>query len=155
MITIPVSLGQANSRNDISALLVSPFDSDQAALQEVFSEQRWRLHVGADYESARCVLQTEPLAVVICEQWLWDGDWRDVLRACNRLFHPPRVIVASRTADKRLDTDVLLRGGYAILSTPFDAHAIQAAVWLAWHSWRQQWGAGYSANTEMPFAAGG
>lgn len=121
----------------ITALLVSPFESDHVVLRDLFSHSSWKLLDAYDIESALPIMNREAVPVIICEQTLRDGDWRLILDAASTMRDPSRVIVCSRLADERLWAEVLHLGGYAVLSTPFRARDAFRPIFLAWHSWNR------------------
>jgi DNA-binding NtrC family response regulator len=76
--------------------------------------------------------------VVLCDQDLPDGSWRDIVGIAETLYSPPPVIVSSRAADERLWAEVLNLGGFDLLAAPLDPVEVRRAVEIAWeHSTRQ------------------
>jgi DNA-binding response OmpR family regulator len=69
--------------------------------------------------------------VVICDQTLADGDWRDLLVALQAEADAPPLIVVSRLADDRLWAEVLNLGGYDLLTKPFIAVEVTRVVRMA------------------------
>jgi DNA-binding response OmpR family regulator len=69
--------------------------------------------------------------VIICDQVLADGDWRDLLRDLQKGQQAPPVIVSSRLADDRLWAEVLNLGGYDLLTKPFHAAEVSRVVRMA------------------------
>jgi hypothetical protein len=63
----------------------------------------------------------EAVRVVLCERNPPGGDWKILFDQVRGLPRPPRFIVTSRLADEGLWIEVLNRGGYDVLATPFRA----------------------------------
>ena len=88
-------------------------------------------------EFRREALRQSP-AVVVCDEHLPDGTWRDVLDLSLSLRNPPPVVVTSRVADEHLWAEVLNLGGYDLLAMPLDTGEVYRAIQLAWQHWRNQ-----------------
>jgi DNA-binding response OmpR family regulator len=73
-------------------------------------------------------------SVVICEQTLPDGSWRDVLRTAQALTNAPAIIVTSRLAVGDLRAEVLNLGGYDVLPQPYRAEEV---MWIVRSADRQ------------------
>jgi DNA-binding response OmpR family regulator len=71
--------------------------------------------------------------VVVCDQVLADGEWRDLLSDLQSEQEMPPFIVSSRLADDRLWAEVLNLGGYDLLTKPFAATEVSRVVGLAAH----------------------
>ena len=120
----------------VTALLVSPFESDYSVLSLVFSASNWKLQRIHDSEAARFLMSQETIPVVICN--LRNGDWKALLEATAKLPHPPKLIVSSRLMDEHTWTEVLNLGGHDVLATPFDSREVFRSVSMAWHAWQRE-----------------
>jgi hypothetical protein len=90
------------------ALLVSPFEEDRRLLGEIFAEHDWKLfQVSRVQEAIRWIGRCGTPPILICEQDMDDGGWKDMLYHVQELTRGPRFIVASRLADDRLWCEVL------------------------------------------------
>jgi DNA-binding response OmpR family regulator len=69
--------------------------------------------------------------LVVCEQDLPDGSWKEILAATAAVADPPSLIVTSRLADDRLWAEVLNLGGYDVLAQPFDREEVRRVAMLA------------------------
>jgi FixJ family two-component response regulator len=76
--------------------------------------------------------------VVLCDEHLPDGSWRDLLAAMEPLHDPPVLIVSSHIADERLWSEVLNLGAFDLLAAPFDSREVLRVVSLAWRWWRSE-----------------
>ena len=88
------------------------------------------IRVGACSEARPFVRQFFPW-VVVCDEILADGDWRDILGDLQSGPHDPPLIVVSRLADDRLWSEVLNLGGYDLLVKPFVASEVTRVVRMA------------------------
>lgn len=120
----------------VSVLAVSPADEDYVSLEHVFSHSNWRLDRARTFHEAGEALGRGAFAVIICAAALPDGTWKDLLRHLAAYVVPPRLIVASATADDSLWGEVLDLGGYDVLGEPFDAGEVIRVVSLAWRQWK-------------------
>jgi len=109
-----------------SVLLVGPETSERSALQAILQTAECRTFVCARCRDAIDLMQFA--SVVICEQSLPDGSWRDLLRTVQVQTGPPALIVTSRLADSELWAEVLNLGGYGVLAQPFRAQEVMWSV---------------------------
>lgn len=122
----------------VTVLAISSIGGDHIALGNVFSHSNWKFDCVRSCAEAIGVLRENPVPVVICSWQLPDGDWKTVLAEASQHANPPRVIVASPTADEQLWADVLESGGYDVLAQPFQPAEVVRVVSLAWRQWKDQ-----------------
>jgi DNA-binding NtrC family response regulator len=103
--------------------------------ESVFNEFPWEMRRAESCLDALVILHRDPPRVLICEQHLPDGTWRDILAMASAVECPPPVIVTSRLADDYLWAEVLNLGGYDVLAKPFDRQEVRRTVTLAWQQW--------------------
>jgi len=87
-------------------------------MKAVFRQQGWKLCVADTLHSAVAQLRKTPVAVVITERILPQGDWKDVLARTRDLPRPPLLVVTARHADDYLWAEVLNWGGHDVLVQP-------------------------------------
>lgn len=112
----------------LSVLTISPLEEDHVALGSIIRQSSWSAHRAFTCQQGRALLREIPIAVVICEQSLPDGSWKDILGEVAMLPDPPLLIVASRLADHFLWAEVLNLGGYDVLAKPFDPREVFWAI---------------------------
>jgi len=111
-------------------LVVSSDEQDHSSLLGILPED-CRLHWAASRrEALSCVRRFHP-HVVLCDQTLADGDWRELLNDLQGVQKMPPLIVLSRLADDRLWAEVLNLGGFDLLMKPFSKAEVNRAVGLA------------------------
>jgi len=122
----------------VAVLAVSPYREDHARLQGIFTHSNWRIATAGSCHEAIRFLQTNRMAVLVCERDLPDGSWKDLLEGLTLLPFPPLLVVTSKQADDDLWAEVLNLGAYDVLSKPFDRTEVTRIISLAWLHWRDQ-----------------
>lgn len=115
--------GQAK-RELVLQLIKAP--ADRRALNEALDPAGWKLEARDSLAAALPLLRSA--SVVLCDDELSDGDWRDVLTRIEALPVAPALVVASHLADERLWAEVLNRGAYDLLLEPFRAEEVVRTV---------------------------
>jgi DNA-binding NtrC family response regulator len=118
-------------RPTTTILLVSQLREDHVDLRRLLGRVRGETReVYCCREAITAIAEHDP-DVVLCEAYLPDGDWRDLLENLSHRRNPPCLIVTSRVADEYLWAEVLNLGGYDVLAKPFDAEEVCRVVGLA------------------------
>ncbi len=113
-----------------SVLIIGPMEEEGD--RSLLARLRWRWQRIRDFAGAALLLRDRTPRLVICEQHLPDGSWKDVVDMANGLPCAPPVIVTSRLPDERLWMEVLNRGGYDLLAKPFDGAEVRRVTDSAW-----------------------
>jgi DNA-binding response OmpR family regulator len=121
--------------NDRIAILAVLIDRQDTDLQRVIAHTRWQMKVVHSVAEAVDAISTLPIAVVLCDRELDDGDWLDVVRATDNVNPQPPTIVLSDRKDDHLWAEVLNRGGYDLLLRPLNAREVYSLVPMAWRRW--------------------
>jgi DNA-binding response OmpR family regulator len=114
----------------ITVLVVSPDELDHRSLRRILRAD-CRLYRSIGRHDAISVVRRHRPRVVICDQVLADGNWRDLLTDLQRQDEMPALIVSSRLADDRLWAEVLNLGAYDLLMKPFAAAEVSRVVNMA------------------------
>ncbi len=122
----------------VTVLAVTDQDETLRELRALFAHTRWQLAAATRCEDAVERLKTGRYPVVVCEQKLDDGCWRNILAALPAGANPPKLLVTSSKADERLWTEVLTAGVYDLLPRPFDRSEVIRIIGLAWRDWGHQ-----------------
>jgi DNA-binding response OmpR family regulator len=104
----------------IRILSVSSISETFAVLCEATGGLDCRIEATGTCESAVRRLSRGDISIVVCEDDLPDGTWRDVLGWVCSCSDPPLLIVTSRLADEHLWAEVLNLGGYDVIARPFN-----------------------------------
>ena len=119
---------QPTCENLVSTLLVGEFQQDRLLVHDVFRKLGWRLFEARDRRRALRCLASNPVHVVLAESDVPNWSWRRVLRDLRRRTHPPQLIVASRTADDHLWSEVLNIGGFDVLAQPLEPEELERVI---------------------------
>jgi DNA-binding response OmpR family regulator len=139
------TLGNSNASGSQAALLISPDASDKTFLAEVFQRHKWHLHAVRTLGTAMEALRDQHFPVIITEEDLPPGSWRNVLAAVEQLPNAPLLVVTSGLADERLWSEVLNLGGHDVLAKPFcEAEVLHVLT----HAWRRLAGSEHITSTE-------
>jgi DNA-binding response OmpR family regulator len=128
----------------ISVLSISPVEEDHASLKRILNHSagfgytsfNWAIYPSGTLESASSVLRKKRISIVVCEQDLSPGTWKQVLTELLNLTERPLLIVTSRLADERLWSEVLNLGGWDLLAKPFNGDEVRRVLEIAWSHWR-------------------
>jgi len=124
----------------VSALVVGDFEHDRALLHEIFASAGWRLFEARDRRQALSLLEGNSVQVVLVESELPNWNWKKVLFDLRRLADPPQLVVASRTADDYLWSEVLNLGGYDVLPQPLEREETERVIASARRHFRRPMG---------------
>ncbi len=114
----------------VEFLLISPNEQDHSALGPICSRFGPSFWVRTCSDAGQ-VLSDKEIGVVLCEDRLTDGSWKNVLELAKGRICPPTVIVTSFVADDRLWAEVLNMGGYDVLAKPFSQDEMSRVIQLA------------------------
>jgi DNA-binding NtrC family response regulator len=127
--------GDAPDRT-VSVLAISSHEEDHVVLKNIFSHSNWRLRCAKSLREARAWLQAHATPVVVCDAYLPDGKWNEMLAQAQSLPGQPLLVVTSRSADDTLWAEVLNLGGYDVLMKPFEHSEVVRVLSLAWLNWK-------------------
>jgi DNA-binding NtrC family response regulator len=116
-------------------LIVGSVPEDRAALVRILEFEDWRVQEAEGCAQALSLLEQTRFPVLICHQELVDGDWQDLLAACQSLPTPPQFIVFSRIADCLLWAEALNLGAWDVLGAPPVTEEVLRVVGLASQKW--------------------
>jgi DNA-binding response OmpR family regulator len=128
--------GIALNTAESAVLSVSSEQDFHASLERIFQGSGWDLVKNHTLASSFSSLQDRTISTVICEDNLFPGTWRGMLRHVLQMDDPPLLIVAARLADERLWAEALNLGAHDVLATPFDATEVIRSVGIAQQRWR-------------------
>jgi len=122
--------GFARVQSGFPLLVVSGDEKVQSSLKTILRPD-CKLHRASGRRDALTAIRRIRPWVVVCDQNLSDGDWRDLLNDLDQEQRTPPLIVSSRLADERLWAEVLNLGGYDLLANPFAATEVRRVVQMA------------------------
>jgi DNA-binding NtrC family response regulator len=125
----------------VRVLSVSPLECDQIALAHIFGHTAWELQIARSLREASEKLFRPQLGsgslVILCDESLPDGSWKELLHMTQDMPQPHNLIVTSHCPDDRLWAEVLNCGAYDVLQRPFRAQEVFRTVGLAWTDGRK------------------
>lgn len=103
-------------------------DRSRALIRQI-EEQGVGVIAAAGRDEARTILQGSPhVPIVLTDESLPDGDWRDVLQDVAAAGVPAEVVVCTASSQSMtLCFELLDRGAFGLIAEPFDRDQLQ---WL-------------------------
>ncbi|MEZ5398805.1 MAG: hypothetical protein R2729_03995 [Bryobacteraceae bacterium] len=119
---------------EMGVLLISPDETDWAALTNMLLGSPWRLNWAKTLAHGARILEADigMLWLVICERDLPDGSWKEALGVVTQTASPPLLIVVSSLADANLWSEVLHLGGFDVLAKPLEIKEVAWSLQGAW-----------------------
>lgn len=105
--------------------------ADDPALQSAVHSLGWRVCVSCSIRETLAAARDNRLDVVICDEELTDGCWKDLLAGFAHFPCPPSLIVISERLDSSLWAEVLNLGGFDVLLRPLKENEIAGVLHMA------------------------
>jgi DNA-binding response OmpR family regulator len=121
---------------DGAILSISSNPDVHASLERILQGSGWDLLKNDTLADSFASLQQPNIAIVICDDDLSPGTWREMVRHISRMDDPPLLIVTARLADERLWAEALNLGAHDVLARPFDPTEVIRIVGIAHQRWR-------------------
>jgi DNA-binding NtrC family response regulator len=102
----------------LGVLLISNGRSDAEMFRSVLEESNTRLTVARCCHDAVSALVREAFAVIVCEERLPDGSWKDVLGHIAPFPEAPRLVVIAPELRESLYGEALSMGAWDLLLRP-------------------------------------
>jgi DNA-binding NtrC family response regulator len=112
-------------------LVVTLLFEDRVLLSQMLDGLRLDVHVACNVRESLDRISRQPVAVVVSDDVLPDGDWKNILDGLTQSLAKTKLIVSSRLAGEALWAQVLNLGGYDVLANPFDIEEVHRVVGLA------------------------
>jgi DNA-binding response OmpR family regulator len=117
-----------------SVLVVSRDAAQRQALRSVCAASDWNAGEARDWREAVLVLSRTGADVILCDDHLRDGTWKDVLSVVAPLPESPRLIVLFDNASATQWSEVLNLGGFDVLNKPLTEAEVTRTVAAAWRN---------------------
>lgn len=98
-------------------------------------------------------MESHRVPVIVVEEELAVGGWREALRGSRRLRIPPQLVLASSRSDRHLWERVGRLGACSVLIRPFNQREVLQVITMAWLSWLEEWNAPEAAPGAAAAAA--
>jgi DNA-binding NtrC family response regulator len=142
----------------VHVIAVSTFESDHVVLAHIFGHTAWKLDSARSLREASLQLfaprVTAAPPVILCDETLYDGNWKDLLVLTQELAHPHNFIVTSSQADDRLWAEVLNLGAYDVLQKPFRSQEVFRTIGLAWADRRKSFARSVTTHSSVLTSTG-
>jgi DNA-binding NtrC family response regulator len=122
----------SNRMQRVQVLAVSPLESDHTTLAHIFGHTAWDIRNAHSLREASVKLLEDAPPIVLCEDKLPDGTWKDLYALIESLNDKHYLIVTSQFADERLWAEVLNLGAYDVLAKPYRAKEVFDTIGQAW-----------------------
>ena len=136
-LTTKLHMPGMDRRDVIRILAVMPYDPDRQGLLEI-AGRRWHFDFAATCESALKKLAAQKFAIILCDRDLPDFDWRHAVEVLAGRASGAFVILASPVNDDYLWQEVIQRGGYDVVTKPFQEERVRQVIDLAWARWTSE-----------------
>jgi len=117
--------------NRIRVVGVIPNPRDHVALSAIGVHAHWDLRLVQSCDGAAGVLKRREADVIICDRDLPAWDWREAIEFLRAHAPGARIIISSPANDDRFWLEVMERGGYDVLTRPFQEPRVVQTVQLA------------------------
>jgi len=110
---------------------------DSSALQNTVSGLGWPCRVSRSIKETLAAMRDhvhenqDRIAIVVCDEQLSDGSWKDLLPGFAHFQCPPSLIVISERLDSSLWAEVLNLGGFDVLLRPLKENEIARVLHMA------------------------
>jgi DNA-binding response OmpR family regulator len=122
--------------NPLHILVLTRSDSVRATVERVADRPNWHLSICGTCEEAIGLLATVRFPIVLYDRELDGLDWRKAIRCLANAAPSACILLASPVVDDYLWQEVVLHGGYDVLTKPLKdeavAHVIDQAL-LYWN----------------------
>ena len=140
------SAERTNADCTISVLSVGPMAEDHTSLRNILDSAdpamcgkfRWQVRASFTARGVAELVRAGSIPIVVCENDLHPGAWREMLAHLADLPNPPLVIVTSRHADDYLWVEALNLGAYDVLAKPFEPREVTRTLIHAWQRWNSR-----------------
>jgi two-component system response regulator PilR (NtrC family) len=112
----------------VNVLVVDDEADFLATYDRLLRRQGWRAITAGTRGAALAVLAAEPVALLITDVRLPDGDGLDIVRAARARTEPPPVIVVTGFSSAQSRHQALAAGATAYLAKPFSTSALTSMV---------------------------
>jgi hypothetical protein len=108
---------------------------DRCLLDEVSYRNQWNVSFAKAYDEACLLSDRLKPPIILFDRDVAGPDWRHAVSSLASVSGSACVLLISRVADDYLWNEVVLNGGYDVLSKPLREDEVMRAVRLAWSYW--------------------
>ena len=104
---------------------------DGDALQNILQGLGWDFRGSRSIHQTLVAMRDNRVDIVICNEQLSDGCWKDLLAGFGQLQCPPPLVVIAERFDSNLWAEVLNLGGFDVLLRPLTEKEIAGVLHMA------------------------
>jgi len=107
-------------------LIVSSDAGDADGICSALAEdESLRVTVAGSYREALSALEKQQVAVIICDGFLPDGNWKDLLGRMAMMNDAPRLVILAGADNQALWAEAISLGAWDVLAKPVAAAEIR------------------------------
>ena len=120
------------THGEIRVLAVMPRDQDSQALARIAEKANWKIEFASSRADALSLIKRHRFAVILCDRGLsLHSNWSHSIEDLASQAPESSVILASPANDDRLWQEVISRGGFDVLTKPFQEERVIRSVRFA------------------------
>ncbi|HJT86351.1 MAG TPA: response regulator [Bryobacteraceae bacterium] len=112
----------------VLALAISAQAAELGKLERIFARLDWQLRKAQSFREAMRVLCSFRTPIIICDQQLPDGSWKDILSLIAPFPEEARLLVMTPPEGHTLRSEVIEMGGYEVISKQMEEEEIIRVV---------------------------
>jgi DNA-binding response OmpR family regulator len=126
--------------SEIRLLAITASAREQNTIRVIAVTHGWKLRVADSVKAALNILAVEPGNLILYDRDLPGIEWQYMFRILLSEREPQCVILASPVTDDYLWQAVIERGGYDVITKPFQEEKVVHVVRSAWLYQKAVWG---------------
>ena len=123
----------------MDVLLASRQQDDRRDLEVILRGSPWKLIAAGGRAEAEGILQQLDVPIVLCDRDLSGEPWQNTVRALVASRSGACVILVSNVTDQYLWDEVVKRGGFDVLTRPFESQAVLSMLNFAHTHCQTSW----------------
>ena len=123
----------------MNVLLVSGQEQDGPNLESILEGTPWRVMAAGNLAQAEQILRDLDPPIVLCDRDLLGSSWQENVRSLAAARRGACVILLSNVSDQYLWDEVVQRGGFDVLTRPFEKQPVLSMLIFAYTHCRTSW----------------
>ena len=123
----------------IPVVLASNRPDDHDSLEALLSGSPWQLLCVGSGREAAYLLHQVSVPIALCDLDLDDEPWQDTIRGLIKARRRACVVILASAAYSGVSSEVIGRGGFDLLTRPFERGQIFGTLFSAYAQYRVNW----------------
>ena len=123
----------------VNLFLLSADAGIQRRVSGLVIRTSWKLQIVMSLDQMLERLSVDFIPVILADEKFPGGDWKKLIEETARLPFPPRIIIISASPGIELWEQVVLAGGYHVLTARLSEAEFFPEVFEAWQSAKRLW----------------